>query len=171
MTKLAENGKQGLISTWNMNMAQTTLFFGVVKHASLFHRWQQGIHPNLRGNVFAEGTIYNKDEVNPCLRALGFSEAAAIREKTLGLLLDGIVRAQDTYMPEGGIPKGIQVPSMNTRGVRGFSKPEDLAAVEEFFSTRKHNTRETSHPCLRPPDPSSSMSTSSSPPITSRGSK
>lgn len=105
--------------------AQRTLFFGVVKHASLFHRWQQGIHPNLRGNVFAEGveygteidskalrklsqTIYNKDEVNPCLRALGFSEAAAIREKTLGLLLDGIVRAQDTYMPEGGIPKGIQ---------------------------------------------------------------
>lgn len=53
-------------------------------------------------------TIYNKDEVNPCLRALGFSEAAAIREKTLGLLLDGIVRAQDIYMPEGGIPKGIQ---------------------------------------------------------------
>lgn len=38
--------------------AQTTLFFGVVKHASLFHRWQQGIHPNLRGNVFAEGVEF-----------------------------------------------------------------------------------------------------------------
>lgn len=78
--------------------AQTTLFFGVVKHASLFHRWQQGIHPNLRGNVFAEGveygteidskalrklsqTIYNKDEVNPCLRALGFSEGCCHQRK------------------------------------------------------------------------------------------
>lgn len=164
-----------------------------VEHAkSLFKSYvhdgnKESVNPNLRGNVFAAGVEYgteadweallklsqttdNKDEANACLRALGCSEDAAIREKTLGLLLDGTVRAQDIYMPVGGIlstPEGIRaywkwmttnwaalskivppegniLPSMITLGVRGFTKPEDLAAVEEFFSTRKHKGYERS---------------------------
>ncbi|KAL7805068.1 aminopeptidase 2 [Trichoderma aethiopicum] len=107
----------------------------------------------------------NSDERNTCLRSLGRAKDPELIQRTLSLLLNGEVRDQDIYMPASGLrthPEGIEalfnwmtenweelykrhppnlpmLPAMVSLLTSGFTKPEQLARVEKFFSDKNTN--------------------------------
>ncbi|KAK9475131.1 peptidase family M1-domain-containing protein [Dipodascopsis tothii] len=149
----------------------------------LFKRFAAGdkkaLHPNLKASVFAIAlqnggehewqTILNTylnpvntDERNTALRQLGRTTDPVLMEKTLALILDGSVKAQDVYLPMGGLraspegtialwnwvkahwdelermlPPGLSMlSSVVSLSTGGFSTAAAVADVEEFFANR-----------------------------------
>ncbi|KAK9450084.1 peptidase family M1-domain-containing protein [Limtongia smithiae] len=150
----------------------------------LFARFAAGdkkaIHPNLKASVFgialqnggeAEWNVIlntyhnpiNTDEKNTALRALGRTKNPELIAKTLGLILDGkTVRAQDVYLPMGGLrttvegtralwvwvkenwdaiekllPPGLSMlSSVVSLATGGFAKQADVDDIEAFFAER-----------------------------------
>ncbi len=102
------------------------------------------------------------DERNTCLRVLGRAKSPELIQRTLGLALSGEVKMQDVYMPLGGLrahrqgiekrwewmcgvwdelvkrlpPSGTMLSGVVGMCAGGFTKAEQMKAVEEFFGQR-----------------------------------
>ncbi|RMZ82863.1 hypothetical protein DV737_g1899, partial [Chaetothyriales sp. CBS 132003] len=100
------------------------------------------------------------DERNTCLRSLGRTKDPALMAETLALALNGEVKSQDIYMPLGGLsstsfgieqrfewmkanwaelvkalpPSMMMLSSVVSICVSGFTKPDQLASVDAFFT-------------------------------------
>lgn len=149
----------------------------------MFAKWAAGdydaVHPNIRASVLAMAirdggekewqavlersrTAPKADERNTCLRVLGRARKPELIEKTLEIALNGEVKAQDIYMPIGGLgttPEGIErrwtwmtdnwdtlvkrlPPSMTMLSsvvsicCAGFTKEEQRKRIEVFFADK-----------------------------------
>ena len=102
------------------------------------------------------------DERNTCLRSLGRTKDPKLMEKSLDLALNGEVKPQDIYMPVGGLsstadgiekrytwmkanwsklvealpPSMMMLSSVVSICVAGFTKPDQLKDVAQFFSDK-----------------------------------
>jgi len=149
----------------------------------MFAKWMDGsyeaIHPNLRASVFAMAlrdggekewnallaryhNAPTADERNTCLRSLGRARDPELIKKTLELPLSADVKAQDIYMPIGGLgttPEGVEKrwqwmtdnwstlveklpPSMTMLSsvvsicCSGFTNEEQMRKVQGFFENK-----------------------------------
>lgn len=149
----------------------------------MFARFAEGdhdaIHPNIRGGVFGivlqDGgkkeydiilntyrTAKTSDERNTALRSLGRCKDPALMQQTLGLALSDEVRAQDIYMPLGGLRThraGIETlwewvtknwdtlvkrlpPGLSMLGsvvqlcTASFTRRDQMEMVQDFFAKR-----------------------------------
>ena len=103
------------------------------------------------------------DERNTCLRSLGRTKNPELMTKSLDLALNGEVKSQDIYMPLGGLsststgiekrfnwmksnwgklvealpPSMMMLSSVVSICVAGFTKPQQLEEVNDFFSDKE----------------------------------
>ena len=149
----------------------------------MFEKFKKGdhaaVHPNLRSSVFAmcirDGdesdwiALFERfhsaptaDERNTCLRSLGRTKDPELMVKSLDLALNSEVKAQDIYMPLGGLsstsigiekrwdwmkmnwpalvkalpPSMMMLSSVVSICVAGFTKQDQLQEVNDFFTDK-----------------------------------